>query len=117
MSISRKGLSVVWMILLLTGIGGFAGAAEQKRSIEGHVYCVLPTADGVKLEPGVCPGGDHPHILKTKDGKLVLLQESPVLKDIPKLSADEKKDVKLEGQFVGPTTFNPESVRWPWLAK
>jgi len=51
-------------------------AAEEKQAIAGHMYGVLSTADGVKLEPGVCPGGDHPHVVKTQDGKLVLLLES-----------------------------------------
>jgi len=104
-------LVVVLWVLIATG----TMAAEEKESITGHIYCVLPTADGVKLEPGVCPGGDHPHVVKTNDGKLVLLQESPLLKDIPRLSAEEKKNITIEGKMVGRTTFNPEAVKWPWL--
>lgn len=90
-------------------------ASEEKQTITGHIYCVVPTAEGIRLEPGVCPGGDHPHIVKTQDGQLVLLQESPLLKDIPKLTAEQKKNVEIEGKFVGKTTFGPESVKWPWL--
>ncbi len=90
-------------------------ALEEKQAITGHIYCVIPTTEGVRLEPGVCPGGDHPHIVKTQNGQLVLLQESPLFKDIPKLTAEQKKNVEIEGKFVGGTTFNPESVKWPWL--
>jgi len=90
-------------------------AAEDKEAISGHIYCVLPTSEGVRLEPGICPGGNHPHVVKTQDGRLILLQESPILKDIPKLTAEQKKNIEMQGRFVGKTTFNPESVRWPWL--
>jgi len=97
-----------------------AMAAEEKEVLTGHIYCVLPTDTGVKLEPGVCPGGENhgAHVLKTQDGRLVLLQETPDLeKNLPKLTAEEKKNVTIEGKMVGPTTFNPEAVKWPWLNK
>jgi len=105
------------IVVLMVFTATVAIAAEKTESITGHIYCVLPTAEGVKLEPGVCPGGDHPHVVKTQDGKLVLLQESPLLKDIPRLTAEEKKSVTIEGKMTGPTTFSPEAVKWPWLNK
>ncbi len=115
MLLSFKRTLAVGVMVLLVLTTTVARAAEEKQSITGHIYCVLPTAEGVKLEPGVCPGGDHPHVLKTKDGKLVLLQESSILKDIPKLTAEEKKNVTIEGKMTGNTTFTPEAVKWPWL--
>ncbi len=104
-------MAVVLLVLTAT----VAMAAEEKETITGHIYCVLPTAEGVKLEPGVCQAGDYPHIVKTTEGRLVLLQESALLKEIPRLTAEEKKSVTMEGKRVGRTIFNPEAVKWPWL--
>jgi hypothetical protein len=106
---------VLMVITLWTVYPQVLPASEEKQAITGHIYCVVPTAEGVRLEPGVCPGGDHPHVVKTQNGQLVLLQESPLLKDIPKLTSEQKKNVEIEGRFVGKTTFSPESVKWPWL--
>lgn len=117
MRLSLKQVISGVMVILWIFTASLVLAAEEKQAITGHIYCVLPTADGVKLEPGVCPGGDHPHVVKTQDGKLVLLQESPLLKDIPRLSAEEKKNVTIEGKMVGTTTFSAEAVKWPWLNK
>ncbi|MCI0528989.1 MAG: hypothetical protein L0Y56_16250, partial [Nitrospira sp.] len=96
-------LVVVLLILTVT----VTMAVEDKQVITGHVYCVLPTETGVKLEPGVCPGGEGhgAHVVKTKDGQLLLLQESSdILKDLPRLSAEQKKNVTMEGKIAGPTT-------------
>jgi hypothetical protein len=110
-------LNIRYQLFILAGIllilsAGVAGAAEE---IKGHIYCVLPSAEGVKLEPGVCPGGkDHgAHVVKTQDGQLILLNESNVeaLKDLPKLTAEQKKDVTITGKKDGPTMFTPESLR------
>jgi len=113
----KKVISTMNAILLIL-TAAVAMAAEETQTLTGHIYCVLPTDTGVKLEPGVCPGGENhgAHVLKTQDGKLVLLQETPDLeKNLPKLTAEQKKNVTIEGKMVGPTTFNPETVKWPWL--
>lgn len=115
--VSSKRVLFIVLAVLVVLTATVVMAADEKVSITGHIYCVLPTSDGVKLEPGVCPGGDHPHVLKMKDGKLVLLQESAMLKDIPKLSAEEKKSITIEGKMIGTTSFSPEAVKWPWLNK
>lgn len=88
-------------------------AAEEEEAIQGHIYCVLPTEAGVRLEPGVCPGGkDHgAHVVKTPDGQLILLQETEALGILPKLTAEQKKDVTITGKKTGPTVFTPESLR------
>jgi len=103
------------MVVLLIFTAAAALAAEEKQTIQGHVYCVLPTAEGVKLEPGVCPGGEGhgAHIVKTQDGQLILLQETAALADLPKLSAEQKKNVTIEGQMLDRATFSPENLRWP----
>jgi len=118
----KQAVALVGVVVLLILAAGVTMAAEEtkdKETIQGHVYCVLPTDQGVKLEPGVCPGGENhgAHVVKTKDGQLILLQETAALKDLPKLSAEEKKNVTIEGKMSGPATFNPESVKWPWLNK
>jgi hypothetical protein len=112
--LNRYSLMAFAVILLLL-TAGLVSAAEEKKEdvIQGHVYCVLPTADGVKLEPGVCPGGkDHgAHVVKTPDGQLILLQETEALKDLPKLTVEQKKNVTITGKREGPTVFTPETLR------
>lgn len=106
------------MVVLLMLATTIASAAEEQEAITGHIYCILPTAEGIKLEPGICPGGEHAHVLKTPSGQLLLLQETPDLeKGIPRLTAEEKKSVTIEGRRIGRTVFNPEAVKWPWLNK
>lgn len=112
--ITSMGIVVLWILTATV-----TRAADGNRTITGHVYCILPTSEGIKLEPGACPGGENhgAHFIKTQDGKLILLQESPILADLPKLSAEEKKNVTMEGENISPTVFNPEVVKWPWLNK
>jgi hypothetical protein len=115
----RNSYIIAFAVILLVLTAGLVGAAEEKKEegkedvVQGHVYCVLPTADGVKLEPGVCPGGkDHgAHVVKTPDGQLILLQETEALKDLPKLTAEQKKNVTITGKREGPTVFTPETLR------
>jgi hypothetical protein len=112
-------ISIISPIFLILS-AAISTAAEETQTLTGHIYCVLPTDTGVKLEPGVCPGGEGhgAHILKTPDGKLILLQETLDLeKNLSKLTAEQKKNVTMEGKMVGPTTFNPETIKWPWLQK
>ncbi len=117
---SEGGRSLTLSAILLIFTAAVIMAAEETQTLTGHIYCVLPTDIGVKLEPGVCPGGEGhgTHILKTPDGKLILLQETPDLeKNLSKLTAEQKKNVTMEGKMIGPTTFNPEIIRWPWLQR
>jgi len=88
-------------------------AVEEKYTVTGRIYCVLPTADSVKFEPGVCRAGDHSHVLKTKEGRLVLLQESPALGDILKLPGKEDQDVTVKGEMISPTMFLLEDSERP----
>jgi len=118
MMLSFKQITFTMIVVLLILTTTLSMAAEEKKDTEvirGHVYCVLPTAEGVRLEPGVCPGGEGhgAHVVKTPDGQLILLQETPALADLPKLTAEQKKDVTLEGRRIGRTTFSPENLRWP----
>lgn len=116
----KQVISILTMVLLMFTASTTMAAEEGTQVITGHVYCILPTDTGVKLEPGVCPGGEAhgAHVLKTKEGQLVLLQETPDLeKNLSKLTAEQKKNVTMEGKMVGPSTFNPESIRWPWLQR
>ena len=85
----KQVLSTLAVVLLML-TAAVAMAAEEKQTLTGHVYCILPTDTGVKLEPGVCPGGKGhgAHVLKTQDGKLVPLQETEDLeKNLPRLTA------------------------------
>jgi hypothetical protein len=100
-------ISILMVITLLIVNLKVLSASEEKQTITGHIYCVVPTAEGVRLEPGVCPGGDHLHIVKTQDGQLVLLQESPLLKDIPKLTVEQKKNVEIRRQICWKDNLRP----------
>lgn len=114
--VSFKHVISTLIIILLMLTTTEAIVAEEKETLTGHVYCVLPTDTGVKLEPGVCPGGEGhgAHVLKTQDGKLLLLQETADLeKNLSKLTSEQKKNVTMEGKMVGSSTFNPESIKWP----
>lgn len=114
-----KQIISIIIVVLLIFTTAVVMATDEKEAITGHVYCVLPTDTGIKLEPGVCPGGEGhgAHVIKTRDGRVLLLQESTdILKDLPRLTAEEKKNVTMEGKSSG-TVFNPETVKWPWLNK
>lgn len=115
---SRSGLSALLVVAFLLVISPMILVAEESKvTLEGQIYCVLLAGDEVKLEPDVCPGGDHPHVLKAQDGKLYMLKESELLKDIPRLTPEQRKHFIAEGKIEGRTLFNPEAVKWPWLLR
>lgn len=106
-------LAVVFLILTATTVMA-AEETGEAETIQGKIYCATLEGTELKLEPGVCPEGAKTnfHVVRTQDGKIVLLQDSPIMAaELAKLRIERTDDVTITGRRTGPTVFTPETLR------
>jgi hypothetical protein len=111
--VKQEDVSNAQFILAAAGLEKVRVEGYKKNVVvEGFIYCLLPTANNeLTMEPGSCPGGDHLHVLRTQDGKVITLQTSKEMTDqIAKLSQKEKAHAVVTGKSVGRLIIDPESV-------
>lgn len=110
---SKQIISILLVIVLII-IAGRTMAAEEKETVRGKLYCAHLEGTELKLEPGVCPKDmkNRFHVVRTAEGKIILLQDSPIMAaELEKLKIERTDDITITGQRSGPTIFTPETLR------
>lgn len=114
MRFSSKGIVSAIAVILLISVVTPAMAAEETETIRGKIYCATLVGAELKLDPGVCPEDAKNvfHVVRTQEGKIILLQDSPIMAaELAKLRVERSDDVTITGKRSGPTIFTPETLR------
>lgn len=112
--ITQEDLTNAQFILAKAGVENARVTDYQKQvTLEGAIFCLLPLSEKeLAMEPGPCPGGEHFHMLKTHDGKVITLRTSKEMTEqIAKLSPVEKAHALVIGKSVGRLIMDPEAVK------
>ena len=110
---SKQIISMLVVVMLVIAAGKTM-AAEEKETIRGKLYCAHLEGTELKLEPGVCAkdAKNRFHVVRTTEGKIILLQDSPIMAaELEKLKIERTDDITITGQRSGPTIFTPETLR------
>jgi hypothetical protein len=113
MAFSSRQVIATLIVVSLTFIATVTLAADEQESITGKLYCATLEGAELKLDPGTCPKDKKGfHVVRTKEGKIILLQDSPIMAaELEKLKIDRADDITITGKRTGPTIFTPESLR------